>query len=41
VAAVEQKHNDEALDLIERTLKADTTPSAELGLDQMEKAAGG
>ena len=41
VAAVEQKHNDEALDLIERTLKADTAPSAELGLDNREKAAGG
>jgi len=41
VAAVEQRHNDEALDLIERTLKADTTPSVELRLDRMEKAAGG
>lgn len=41
VAAVERKHNDEAIDLIERTLMADTNPSVELRLDRMEKAAGG
>ena len=41
VAAAEQRYSGEALDLMERTLNADTTPSAELALGHLEKAAGG